>query len=77
MAAMYYVISMPDGGEPSLDVMTAKELTEHLNEDYYGDAEVRIPEKGFNDLNYRSGLIIIKGEAIKPKAVEKVKQWEV
>jgi len=71
----YFVIRSNDEGEVSVAQMDRNELETRLNEYYWGD-DVQFLNPA-DDLRYNSGLIIIKGEVVRPKARQVVQEWEV
>ena len=76
----YYFVSHSEDGDWSLN---GYESMDQVCEDFdlYGDVddykEGSHPAQKFTDtLNeYRSGVVLIKGEILMPKAVEKIKAW--
>lgn len=76
MSDIFYVIST--GEDTRIEVLSAETLKSRLDEEYYGDNKFIAPAPGKSmDLAEVSGLIIIKGKAIKPKPVETVTKWDV
>ena len=73
----YFVIHNIDG-DTYVDVLSAQELTERLNENYYGRSVEFLDTVSNHDTNYwGDGHLIIKGEIVIPKPVETVTKYEV
>jgi len=73
----YFVICQDDDGEVFVDKLTKEQLLEHLNEYYWGDSEIFSDLPDFDLAAWHSGLLIIKGEIVVPRAVEKITSFEV
>jgi hypothetical protein len=74
----YYVITCSEDGDHHIELVSREELEERLNDEYYGSDPKYLTELNESlDLGYFSGLIIIKGEAIMPTAVEKITRLEL
>lgn len=74
----YIVMSFgEDGDPPSFDQLTEVELQERLREKYYGDRPVFAePGKKFEPSRF-IGVLIIKGEIVKPKPKTVVTEYEL
>jgi hypothetical protein len=72
----YFVIVQSEGSSPRVHQLTRAELEERLNTSYYGDPRIITDIKKW-DMETQCGIAIIKGKAIRPKAVEVVKRIEV
>lgn len=64
-----------DGDRVQPEFLTKNSLEKRLNENYWGD-KVKILTPSC-DFEYETGILIIKGEVIKPKSVKVVQQWEL
>lgn len=65
-----YVISYnEDGDPPSVEVMSPSELTNRLNEEYYGNAKLLNPATFDHERDW--GLLVIRGKPVlrKPRAI--------
>jgi len=78
MNETYYVITQTEDGEISLDDLTSEQLKGRLNENYYGDVvfTTKLPAGYLND-DLGNKMIIIKGNTITPKPVQKVVSYEI
>lgn len=57
------------------EFFTKRKLEERLNEKYWGE-NVKI--LGIDsEMEYDTGILIIKGEVIKPRSIKVVQQWEL
>jgi hypothetical protein len=74
---MYFVIRNSDG-DTHVDTVTAAELKRRLDSQYYGEDPVFKDRVHETDTNYWDGkILIIRGEAFVPKAVQRVTEWDV
>ena len=75
---MYYIICTNEDGEPSLVAMNKETLLKNLNDNYWGDCPIynALAEDDV-DLTERTGLYIIAGELVKPKAKKVVEEWDL
>lgn len=70
----YIVLHADEDGDISIHFMTEKEIKENYLE------EDELPYKIFDELpnlGYDAGVLIIDGNIIVPKAVEKTTKWEL
>jgi hypothetical protein len=66
-----------DGDPPSVQEMEGKEFLEMLDAGDYGESP-KCAEPGEKiDTDRFCGLIVIKGEIVKPKAIEVAKRYEL
>jgi len=76
---MNYIVIRNSEGETRVEQVTKAELTERLNEDYYGLNTSTFD--GFPaepDTNHWGGkIMIIKGELVTPKPVKVITEWEM
>lgn len=70
----FIVLHMSEDGDMSISFMTEKEIkSEFLSEEELPYPILdHLPEMG-----YESGVVIIDGTIVVPKAVEKVTKWEL
>jgi len=70
----YIVLHADEDGDMSINFMTEKEI----KKDYLPKGEVpyRILDH-LPNLGYESGVLIIDGKIVAPKAKEKVTEWEL
>lgn len=71
---IYYTICRNEDGI-SVENITAEELLSRLNSDFYGEKINFLDEN--SDFSYEEGLMIIRGECVKPKPIKVVKEWEL
>ena len=70
----YYVIRTSEDGM-RVSVHTKAKLEEMLNEEHWGEGVKFLTEK--SEFEYESGIMIIKGECVTPKAIKHVEKWSV
>lgn len=66
-----------DGDLPGIENISEELLCERLSEEYYGKRKVY--DGPLINLNTSTfvGLIVIRGELVKPEAVETVTKWRI
>lgn len=70
-----WVLSCGEDGDKKLDRMTKADLCDRLEENWWG-SDVRIAQPNEKiDLDRFVGIIIIDGDIVVPKAVEKVTRY--
>lgn len=66
-----------DGDPPSVEPMSKDQLRQKLKENYWGSRPVFAePGKEINTANF-SGLVIIEGQIVKPRAVKVATEYDV
>lgn len=78
--ADYFVITATEDGDVFVAKMTKAELEKQYNEEWWGNLQndlILINKNRGIDLREKSGLVIIKGEQVVPKAVKSVTRYEV
>lgn len=74
----YVVIAFDeDGDPPSVEEIGADELRKRLKEDYWGERPVFAePGKEFDSGSF-SGLVVIEGKIVKPKAIQVATDYDL
>lgn len=68
-----YIVLYTEDGNMSIKFMTEKEIKEnYLNENYSYNIFDALP-----NLDYDSGVLIIDGNIVVPKAKKKIVEWEL
>lgn len=77
MSDIVIVISCNEDGDKSIDRMRKEEFLARLKRDCYGSKPVFQPAGTVPNLDCFSGLIVIEGDVIVPKAVQRVTEYEI
>lgn len=78
MSETYCIISTSEDGDVYIAVVTREELLARLDESYYGDTPIKTLKVGDHiDCQEKSGIYIIKGETVTPKAKTIVTAWDI
>lgn len=71
------LIHCSEDGDKSIEVIPEETFLKNLNEQYYGVKPVFAKPGEKIEMDSFSGLILIKGEIVEPKAVSVVKKYEL
>jgi hypothetical protein len=77
MSGTVLVISCGEDGDKTLARLTKAELCDRLDEQWYGEDPQFASPSAVPDLERFVGLIIIDGDIIAPKPVEKVTRYKL
>jgi hypothetical protein len=77
MSDTVLVISCSEDGDKSLHRLTKAELCDRLDEQWYGESPAFAPPGTVPNMDTFVGLIIIEGDIVVPKPVEKVTRYQL
>ena len=71
------VINCSEDGDKSIDIIREETFLEQLNSGYYGERPVFAKPGEKLDMDYFTGIIVIRGQIVSPKPVDVVKKYEL